>query len=93
MTQQKINLEEILLNKYKEYKKLWNLPSVDPKYKEMVLSAMKEACGQTLELASENAEIDWSTEHEVAESICGGAGYTIYQIDKQSILDVINLIE
>lgn len=51
---------------------------------------MKEACRQTVELVAEKAEV---VEHEVAESIHGGPGYTYFTVDKQSILNTINQIE
>lgn len=80
MSERKINLEEILND----------CVYIDDEIKPMVRNAMREACRQILELAAENAEVD---EHEVAESIHGGPGYTYYEVDKQSILNTINQIE
>ena len=88
-----INLEEILRNKIGY---MGNEPKLTKLVSERatgfdILSAMKEACKQTLELAAENAEI--GEVHEVSESIHGGAGYTYCEINKQSILNTINQIE
>ena len=68
---------------------------------------MKEACKQTLELAAENAKIDEvitddyhslnynGIEHYAIHTDCDGEPVTLseFMIDKQSILDVVNLIE
>ena len=73
----KINLEEILINS-SAYLNMHGEPILR---KEDVLYAMKEACRQTLELAAEN--VDYHCTDSDVEVI----------IDKQSILNVINLIE
>lgn len=58
---------------------------IDNEIKPMVKNAMREACRQILELAAENAD---------AEIICGYEGDEPYAIvDKQSILNTINLVE
>lgn len=85
MSERKINLEEILQKHIKS-----SIESERHKSTDSVINAMREACRQILELAAENAEVD---EHEVAESIHGGPGYTYYEVDKQSILNTINQIE
>lgn len=84
--EKKINLEEILgLH--------CNIAAYD---KDVVLKAMKSACQKTLELAAENAEM------RITENALIEEGYTtssyddgVYTmlVDKQSILNVINLIE
>jgi putative sterol carrier protein len=79
---EKINLKEVL-DFYmqdsidKEGNKLYS--------SETVQQAMKEACRQTLELAAENAEWD-----DLGDGDLHGANIVVV---KQSILDVINLIE
>lgn len=82
-----INLEEILLNKYHEVKKNWSLPPVDPRYKEMVLDAMKDACQKTLKLASENAVISWEND------IMRDAYQDTTWVDEESITDTMNQIK
>jgi len=74
----KINLENIL----KSHLTVETMLANNPDYTfNKVLSAMKDACNQALELAVENAE-------------CTSADTQgFYTVDKQSILDVINLIE
>lgn len=47
-------------------------------------AAMKEACRQTLELASENFEIEY---------LGGNSDINDFRINKQSILDTINQVE
>jgi len=77
---EKINLEEIL--KKSIFKDLENISvGYDDKGKRDILEAMKEACLKTLLLAAENAEC----------TSVNTQGF--YTVDKQSILDVINLIE
>ena len=79
-----VNLEEIL----KSYLTIEAMMANNPDYTfNMVLSAMKEACRQTLELAAENAKSvdigcltdEWWVPYDI--------------IDKQSILDTINQIQ
>jgi len=73
----KINLEEILQK------------HIDPHCferkgcYEAVLNAIKESCEKVLELAAENAKLG-NTENGT---------YNVLEVSKQSILDVINLIE
>lgn len=81
MSEGKININDLWKEKYPNGK----FPESE---RELVLKFAK----QLLELAAENAEIDWNSEHEVSESISGG-GYTHYKIDKQSIIDTIKQIE
>ena len=86
MPEIKINLEAIL----KSFLTVEAMKLNNPDYTfNMVLSAMKEACRQTVELVAEKAEV---VEHEVAESIHGGPGYTYFTVDKQSILNTINQV-
>lgn len=77
MSERKINLEEILEN----HIDLNDLPVVHS-----IVSAMKEACKQVIELAAENAkgEVLPMTETGVIK-------YS--KVNKQSILDTINQIE
>lgn len=85
-----VNLEEIQ-RKFQHglSDKQWNESKDSFPYPDM-RTAMKEACKQTLELAADNAEV---IQHEVAESIHGGPGYTYYNIDKQSILNTIEQVK
>ena len=87
MSKIKINLEEII----KPYRK-YLVEGIDG-YKNIsgngmfvgdVLAAMKEACKQTLELASENFEIEY---------LGGNSDINDFRINKQSILDTINQVE
>jgi hypothetical protein len=74
---EKINLEEILTDELAK-----NI-SGNLDFMDSILIAMKEACRQTLELAAENAKLG-NTENGT---------YSVLEVSKQSILDVINLIE
>lgn len=78
----KINLEKILENE----------ETYDPEYSTVsigdALNAMKKACKQTLELAAEKANTKDVEDCHTYCRECGGQ-----MVDKQSILDVINLIE
>lgn len=80
MSNGKINLEKIILDTYgcatkKEFLLIYDISI------QMIKDIMKEACRQTLELAAENAELEFGeNEDEIF-------------IDKQSILDTINQIE
>lgn len=82
--EKKINLEEILLSivpKNCYWEDMQNLTNCPQEY---VLSAMKEACRQVLELAAENAETDFdSLPYEELR----------YFVDKQSILNTIKQIK
>ena len=73
----KINLEEIL----KPFENNTDHYADQEYDKERIIEAMKEACRQTLELAAEYAEIIPETEMMWAT------------IDKDSIIEVIDLIE
>lgn len=82
-----INLEEILLEKYHEAKQTWSLPPVDPKYKAVVISAMKEAVEQAINLAADTART-----MDDPYSYCGNTGSeyppdTI--VDRESIRKVL----
>ena len=74
----KINLEELYQNKINSIDFGSNCPLLG---KLEIIELMKEACKQTLELAAENA--DYHCTDSDVEVI----------IDKQSILNVINLIK
>ena len=78
MDEKKINLEEIINN-------LGNISKDENGdrvyYTWEIINMMKEACKQTLELAAEKAETDYD--------MFTSSRY----VDKQSILNVINLIE
>ena len=77
-----VNLEQILRSFLTTEAILANNP--DYTYN-MVLSAMREACKQTLELAAENAESYCVCERDM---LTGDS-----EVDKQSILDTINQIK
>jgi len=83
MSERKINLEEILLREFA--KSEYGYPLLDYDVHLNIISAIKEACKQTLELAAENAEWD-----DLGDGDLHGANI---EVDKQSILNVINLIE
>jgi hypothetical protein len=87
MSERKINLEEIY-NQVVE-KEFEGDEQAIRIYKatraEIDLLAMKEACRQALELAAENAEIDFELQPFSSDFAS--------VINKQSILDTINLIE
>lgn len=75
--QNKVNLEQIL----KQYLTLEAVRKNNPDYTfNMILSAMKEACRQALELAAENADLDFDPK-------------LLHIVDKQSILDTIKQVE
>ena len=84
MSERKINLEEIL-------NKELNILSISvEQIEKSALKAMKEACKQVLELAAENAKAEIHTEWE---GNTGSEYYTDYAVvNKQSILDTINLV-
>lgn len=78
--EKKINLEEILWDSFHKFgipKPTHTLAEITQK---AVKDAMKEACKQILELAAENAET------------CEDSAYNRI-VDKQSILNIINLVE
>lgn len=91
-----INLEEIL-SKHDKYN------DISVELESSILSAMKEACKQTLELASENAEttymcscgsIDFNpTSDGWSCKVCGKDPLPEIEVNKQSILDTINQIK
>lgn len=87
-----INLEEILRNKIGYLGNENNLTKLisERAVGSEVLSAMKEACKQTLELASERAKII-SGSHP--DSKYDTRPVFTYEVDKQSILDTIKQIE
>jgi len=87
METKKINLEEIL----QAYK---SLSSFHPVPDHFIVLAMKEACRQTLELASENALMDVSSKGEetwTTDFYCGPVDDL--SINKNSITDTINQID
>ena len=79
---EKINLQEILDN----YR---SICSFKPMPDHFIKLAMKEAIRQALVLAAEKVEINAESE----ENKFDGGSYWVYNVDKQSILDIINLIE
>lgn len=91
MDKRKINLEEILFTEADKLRK--DFPFLDlysnkemkesPEWK-YFMSAMKEACRQILELAAENAEIDYVPDYQGGE---------IAYINENSILDTIKQIK
>lgn len=81
-----INFKEILLSKVPEdcyWKDMDNLTNCPVEH---IIEAMKEAVRQTLELASENAEIKACDEYH-------GEKFGYLSIDKKSITDTIKQIE
>ena len=90
-----INLEEILKKEL--------IPIVFSHSPEMTfnatLRAMKEACKQVLELASENAELNWIENEVKVESDSdftfrdSDGNWCKISLDKRSILNIINEVE
>ena len=80
MEKRKINLSDIL--QYNLAIHGINIKCGDEDY-QVIIKSMKEACRQTLELATENAETWCYAEGNEPE----------YGVDKQSILNTINQIE
>ena len=88
MNEKKINLEEII-NKELSNRALDILNGNYRSMHEGTVSAMKEAIKQALELAAENAKTDCKYEGDE-----WGMNYNwVHKVNKQSILNVINLIE
>ena len=102
MTRNKINLEEIIKSETSINTTSIEMYENGVFDKADVLKSMKEACRQTLELAAQNAEMKFVTykgysgliekEESVGQEV-NIEDKTYIQIDKQSILDTINLIE
>ena len=95
--EKKINLEEIL---EKEITKLYagfkNSQDFCNRDRIIAKSAMKEACKQILELAAENAKLTSYYKNGKIIDDLSTVNFDDYggtYIDKQSIRDVINLIE
>ena len=84
MSERKINLEEIF--------NIYMFEEFDADKHESYISAMKEACRQTLELAAENADVKAISE---MISIPNGADFNIQKmvVNKQSILNTIKQVE
>lgn len=93
MSERKINLAQILNNIYDEkYRSNYKTDYSE----QCILEAMKEAIKQTLELAAENADLNYCEyEWEVPEGTIntGDSQYGYHYIDKQSILNTIKQIE
>ena len=90
--QKQINLEEIL----KSYLTVEAMRVNNPDYTfNMVLSAMKDACKQTLELAAFNSKIEIKTigEELVITDIHQEDNYTRIQVNLESILNTIKQVE
>lgn len=87
-----INLEEILFSELKKLRSKHKRENYysdkqireSPEY-EYFINAMKEACKQTLELAAENAEPEFSVDCVIVKG-------DIF-IDKQSILETIKQVK
>ena len=96
MSETKINLEEIALNFHggATFAGLENCY-----YEHEVIKAMKEACKQVLELAAENAKINWIENNVEMESDSDFAfrdtdgNWCKINTDTQSILDTIKQVE
>lgn len=82
MQEIKINLEEILKSSYLKHKEVWGLTPIDNKYKNVAKDAMLEFGKQLLELAAQNAEVIRLNEFS-----------THFEINEQSIIDTIKLVE
>jgi hypothetical protein len=88
--EKEVNLEEILLATMGKLREMqpdgdWYSDEETKNSPELPLfiEAMREACRQVLELASENASINgWGTN-----------GFGSYEVDKQSILNTINKVK
>ncbi len=78
---EKINLEEIF-EKHRQ-----GFINNQFKHPDYIIDAMRESCKKVLELAAENAEVD------ILNKRANRPQVTVVRVDKQSILDVINLIE
>ena len=91
MSERKINLEQILISKLKENStEDFDLQIISKLHFIACYYAMEEACKQVLELAAENAKAEIHTEWE---GNTGSEYYTDYAVvNKQSILDTINLV-
>ena len=92
MLERKVNLKEIL----KRFSHVDHGAVEDFWFTENVIKAMKEACRQTLELAAENADLNYcENEWEVPEGTVttGDSQYGYHYIDKQSILNTIKQIK
>ena len=81
MLDKKINLEEILESYRQKYLKEGML------FVDYQTGAMKEAIRQALKLAAEEAKVTYNSYIDLVD------GCETYIVDKQSILNVINLIE
>ena len=91
MSERKINLEQILISKLEENStEEFDLQIISKLHFIDCYYAMEEACKQVLELAAENAKAEIHTEWE---GNTGSEYYTDYAVvNKQSILDTINLV-
>lgn len=100
MSDRKVNLEEILTTKFPHLNGYKPWETVEPyignhKYIEIgsIYELMKEACRQVLELAAENAKLGY-IRTLVDDPKEGDDAYKNFPIvDKESILNIINLIE
>ena len=96
MSKRKINLEEILGDP-----DVWECHMRrDGWSKDLVITAMKEACRRVLELAAENAELEERDYRKnptkisnYGEEVCSEYEGIYYGVDKQSILSTINQVE
>ena len=95
MSSDKINLEEIL----KRFSHVDHGAVEDFWFTENVIKAMKEACRQTLELAAENAKINWVENNVEMESDTdfsfrdNDGNWCKININEQSILNTIKQVE
>ncbi len=88
-----MNIDEILekhsLN-YKHSKEIWRQDNATLKGSE-VKAAIKEIIEETLRMASENADLNQNGRN-IGHATQDGGSMKIYEVDKQSILDVIKQI-
>lgn len=91
MSRNKINLEEIIKSETSINTTSIEMYENGVFDKVDVLKSMKEACRQALELAAEKAMIENDSNKRQKHFTTEGGQHFV--ISKQSILDVINLIE
>ena len=93
MSERKVNLEEISNNI------VATGALANPNYKRSILDAMKEACRQILELAAENAKINWVENNVEMESDTdfsfrdNDGNWCKININEQSIFNTIKQVK
>ena len=93
MSEREVNLEEIL----EKHRQMFIKNSV--KHPDYIMDAMKEACRQILELAAENAKINWVENNVEMESDTdfsfrdNDGNWCKININEQSILNTIKQVK